>query len=62
MGKKAVGNSGEREAARTRGSSVKKRLWEILGKKRLREQGVSCEKRGRWKFWVKRGCGNKGSQ
>jgi hypothetical protein len=39
--KEAVGNSGAREAARTRGFSVKKRPCEILGKKRPRELGVS---------------------
>ncbi len=40
MKKEAVGNSGAREAARTKGSSVKKRPWEILGKERLRELEV----------------------
>jgi hypothetical protein len=60
--KKGVGNSGEREAAWTRGtrrSQWKKRLWEILGKKRLREHVVPSEKRSCGKFWGKRGCGNK---
>ncbi len=38
--KEAVGNFGEKEAAGTRDSQCKKRLWKILGKKKLREQGV----------------------
>ncbi len=39
--KEAVENSGKREAAGTRVSSIKTRLWEILGKERLRELGVA---------------------
>ncbi len=35
--KEGVGNSREKEAAGTSGSQCKKRLWEILGKERLRE-------------------------
>ncbi len=58
--KEAVENSGAREAAGTRGSSGKKRLWEIMGQERLREQVVPSEKRGCGKFWGKRGCGNEG--
>jgi hypothetical protein len=58
--KEAVGNSGEeKEAAGTRGSQWKKRLWKILEQERLLELGVPLEKRGCGKLWGKRGCGNK---